>query len=99
MVEISGPVTSTDGGVQSLERAFLLLELMAEVGGEVALSRLAVERGIPLSTIHRLVCTLVARGNGRQAAFPPSPPGSRPNPAGENCRGRPGNLAALDTRS
>ncbi|WP_322099369.1 IclR family transcriptional regulator [Goekera deserti] len=53
-------------GVQSLERAFLLLELMAEAGGEVALSRLAAESGLPLSTIHRLVRTLVARGYVRQ---------------------------------
>jgi IclR family acetate operon transcriptional repressor len=66
MAESSGPVSSTDGGVQSLERAFLLLELMAEDGGEVALSRLAVESGLPLSTIHRLVRTLVARGYVRQ---------------------------------
>ncbi|MCV2490226.1 IclR family transcriptional regulator [Geodermatophilus sp. YIM 151500] len=53
-------------GVQSLERAFLLLELMAEDGGEVALSRLAADSGLPLSTIHRLVRTLVARGYVRQ---------------------------------
>jgi IclR family acetate operon transcriptional repressor len=59
-------IGSTDGGVQSLERAFLLLELMAEDGGEVALSRLAVDSGLPLSTIHRLVRTLVSRGYVRQ---------------------------------
>jgi IclR family acetate operon transcriptional repressor len=59
-------VGSTSDGVQSLERAFLLLELMAEDGGEVALSRLAVDSGLPLSTIHRLVRTLVARGYVRQ---------------------------------
>jgi IclR family transcriptional regulator, acetate operon repressor len=53
-------------GVQSLERAFVLLELMAEDGGEVPLSRLAVASGLPLSTIHRLVRTLVARGYVRQ---------------------------------
>jgi IclR family acetate operon transcriptional repressor len=70
MSETTGPagtgVSSADGGVQSLERAFLLLELMAEDGGEVALSRLAVDSGLPLSTIHRLVRTLVARGYVRQ---------------------------------
>jgi IclR family acetate operon transcriptional repressor len=59
-------VGGTSDGVQSLERAFLLLELMAENGGEVALSRLAVDSGLPLSTIHRLVRTLVARGYVRQ---------------------------------
>src|SRR3954452_4827930 len=53
-------------GVQSLERAFLLLELMADEGGEVPLSRLAVGSGLPLSTIHRLIRTLVARGYVRQ---------------------------------
>jgi IclR family acetate operon transcriptional repressor len=56
----------TTDGVQSLERAFELLELMAEAGGEVALSRLALESGMPLSSIHRLVRTLVARGYVRQ---------------------------------
>jgi IclR family acetate operon transcriptional repressor len=56
---------ATDG-VQSLERAFELLELMADAGGEVALSRLALESGMPLSSIHRLVRTLVARGYVRQ---------------------------------
>jgi IclR family transcriptional regulator, acetate operon repressor len=53
-------------GVQSLERAFTLLELMAEEGGEVPLSRLAIGSGLPLSTIHRLIRTLVARGYVRQ---------------------------------
>jgi len=53
-------------GVQSLERAFVLLELMAEAGGEVAISRLAADSGLPVSTIHRLVRTLMARGYVRQ---------------------------------
>ena len=56
----------TADGVQSLERAFLLLELMADAGGEVAISRLAADSGLPVSTIHRLVRTLVARGYVRQ---------------------------------
>jgi IclR family transcriptional regulator, acetate operon repressor len=53
-------------GVQSLDRAFRLLELMAEAGGEVGLSRLAEASGMPVSSIHRLVRTLVARGYVRQ---------------------------------
>jgi IclR family transcriptional regulator, acetate operon repressor len=53
-------------GVQSLDRAFHLLELMAEAGGEVALSGLAEESGMPLSSIHRLIRTLVTRGYVRQ---------------------------------
>ena len=53
-------------GVQSLDRAFLLLELMADADGEVAISRLAADSGLAVSTIHRLVRTLVARGYVRQ---------------------------------
>lgn len=50
------------GGVQSLGRAFDVLELMAAADGEIALSRLAEESGLPGPTIHRIVRTLVARG-------------------------------------
>ena len=50
------------GGVQSLDRAFELLELMAAAGGEVALSQLATASGLPVPTIHRIVRTLVASG-------------------------------------
>ncbi|MCQ8774214.1 IclR family transcriptional regulator [Streptomyces sp. KLMMK] len=54
------------GGVQSLERAFDLLERMADAGGEVGLSELATSSGLPLPTIHRLMRTLVACGYVRQ---------------------------------
>ncbi|MDT3400237.1 IclR family transcriptional regulator [Streptomyces sp. B1866] len=54
------------GGVQSLERAFDLLERMADAGGEVGLSELASSSGLPLPTIHRLMRTLVACGCVRQ---------------------------------
>lgn len=54
------------GGVQSLERAFDLLERMADAGGEVGLSELAGSSGLPLPTIHRLMRTLVAAGYVRQ---------------------------------
>lgn len=56
------------GGVQSLERAFDLLERMADAGGEVGLSELAAGSGLPLPTIHRLMRTLVACGYVRQQA-------------------------------
>jgi IclR family acetate operon transcriptional repressor len=62
-VESAGRATS---GVQSLDRAFRLLELMADAGGEVALSSLARASGLPVSSIHRLVRTLAARGYVRQ---------------------------------
>ncbi|WP_420000592.1 IclR family transcriptional regulator [Streptomyces boninensis] len=60
----SAPAAS--GGVQSLERAFDLLERMADAGGEVGLSELATTSGLPLPTIHRLMRTLVACGYVRQ---------------------------------
>ena len=54
------------GGVQSIERAFALLEVMADLGGVAGLSRLAEASGLPLPTIHRLVRTLVDTGYLRQ---------------------------------
>jgi IclR family acetate operon transcriptional repressor len=58
--------TGRDGGVQSLQRAFDLLELLADAGGEASLSELAVLSGLPMPTIHRLIRTLVALGYVRQ---------------------------------
>lgn len=58
--------SAPSGGVQSLERAFDLLERMADAGGEVGLSELSVSSGLPLPTIHRLMRTLVACGYVRQ---------------------------------
>lgn len=57
---------TSNGGVQSVERTFELLELMAEAGGEVALSQLAASSGLPLPTIHRIMRTLVGGGYVRQ---------------------------------
>ncbi|WP_129843125.1 IclR family transcriptional regulator [Streptomyces sp. RFCAC02] len=58
--------SSASGGVQSLERALVLLEHMADAGGETGLSELAASSGLPLPTIHRLMRTLVATGYVRQ---------------------------------
>jgi IclR family acetate operon transcriptional repressor len=55
-------------GVQSVERVFGLLELIADAGGEVMLSHLASSSGLPVPTIHRLLRTLVAKGYIRQHA-------------------------------
>lgn len=54
------------GSVQSVERAAELLELLADAGGEAALSELAATTGLPLPTIHRLMRTLLALGYVRQ---------------------------------
>lgn len=57
---------SRSGGVQSLDRAFALLEIMADAGGEISLSQLAGSSGLPLPTIHRIIRTLVGNGYVRQ---------------------------------
>ncbi|MER7115986.1 IclR family transcriptional regulator [Saccharomonospora azurea] len=55
-----------NGGVQSLQRAFELLERLADTGGEASLSELAASSGLPMPTIHRLIRTLVTLGYVRQ---------------------------------
>jgi IclR family acetate operon transcriptional repressor len=61
-----GQESRARGGVQSLERAFAILEAMADAGGVIGLSQLAADAGLPLATIHRLVRTLVDLGYVRQ---------------------------------
>jgi IclR family transcriptional regulator, acetate operon repressor len=55
------------GAVQSVSRAFEVLETLAE-HGPLTLSRLATESGLPLSTVHRLVGSLVSLGYVRLGA-------------------------------
>ena len=55
--------------VQSLGRALAILEAMADAGGPIGLSQLAVQAQLPLATIHRLVRTLVDLGYVRQEAI------------------------------
>ena len=54
------------GGVQSVERAFEVLEIMASAGGTITLSDLAERAELPQPTIHRLVRTLLVMGYVRQ---------------------------------
>ncbi|HZA10496.1 IclR family transcriptional regulator [Mycobacterium sp.] len=58
--------SSIKGGVQSVERAFELLEIMASAGGTIALGELAARAELPQPTIHRLVRTMLAMGYVRQ---------------------------------
>ena len=59
---------AASGGVQSVERAFDLLEMLADAGGALGLSELSTISGLPLPTAHRLMRTLVNRGYVRQEA-------------------------------
>jgi IclR family acetate operon transcriptional repressor len=54
------------GGVQSVERAFEVLEIIASAGGTITLSDLAERAELPLPTIHRLARTLLVMGYVRQ---------------------------------
>ena len=59
--------TSTGGPrVQSLARAFEVLERLADAGGTSSLSELATDTGLAPATIHRLIQSLVAGGYVRQ---------------------------------
>ena len=54
------------GGVQSLDRALLLLEHLADAGGSMRLAELEGATGLPLPTIHRLLRSLAQNGYVRQ---------------------------------
>src|SRR5690606_11144766 len=61
-----GEETRVAEAVRSLERAFDLLEHLADAGGEMALSELTEVSGLPMPTIYRLMRTLVNQGYVRQ---------------------------------
>src|SRR5699024_6220351 len=58
----------TQPGVQSVERAFVLLGRIADAGGRATLSELAERAELPMPTIHRLLSTIVNWGCARQRA-------------------------------
>ena len=64
--DAAGSRRGSPGSVQSVARAFELLESIADLGGIVGLTDLAAHSGLPLATIHRLVSTLVDLGYLRQ---------------------------------
>jgi IclR family acetate operon transcriptional repressor len=59
-------VSSSTGGVQSVNKALDVLEALAEAGGGLPLTDLSLETGIPMATLHRLARTLLSRGYLRQ---------------------------------
>ena len=70
-------------GVQSVERALDLLELLTEAGGAQGLTQLAARSGLPLPTIHRLMRTLTQRGYVRRETARRYTLGPRLVPLGE----------------
>ncbi len=79
-------MTGTPGpthGVQSVARAFEMLELMAAAGGTLGIAALAESSDLPPPTIHRLIRTLVALGYVRQLPSRRYTLGPRLSPLGE----------------
>lgn len=66
MAAASRKGSNAGGGVQSVERAFELMELIGRAGGECSLTHLSTESPLPPPTIHRLLRTLVGIGYVRQ---------------------------------
>jgi len=63
------PMGRDKGGIQALDRAFLILDIIADAGGEAKLTEISTIAGLNVSTCHHLISTLynwgyVARGAG-----------------------------------
>ena len=86
-------------GVQSVQRAFELLELIVRAGGDIGISEAAAESGLPLPTIHRLLQTLVAAGYVRQLPSRRYALGPRLIPLGDGAQQTVGRLGSLPPRS
>src|SRR5580692_10896824 len=52
------PIGRDHGGIQALDRAFLILDVMADAGGEAKLTEIAATAGLNVSTCHHLISTL-----------------------------------------
>jgi IclR family transcriptional regulator, acetate operon repressor len=52
------PMGRDHGGIQALDRAFLILDVMADAGGEAKLTEIAASAGLNVSTCHHLISTL-----------------------------------------
>jgi IclR family acetate operon transcriptional repressor len=52
------PMGRDHGGIQALDRAFLILDVIADAGGEAKLTEIANIAGLNISTCHHLISTL-----------------------------------------
>ena len=66
MKEAAAPPKRSRRSVQSVDRALDLLEALVAADGEVAITALAGRTGLHVSTVHRLLATLLRRGYVRQ---------------------------------
>jgi IclR family acetate operon transcriptional repressor len=68
VVQVPTQESALAGRVQSLDRAFAVLEAVADAGGTARIVDIAQRTGLPQPTIHRLARSLVANGTLRQEA-------------------------------
>ena len=59
-------MTHSAGPVQSIDRVLDLVELLADSPSGMLLSELAGESGLHISTVHRLLNSLIERGYARK---------------------------------
>jgi IclR family transcriptional regulator, acetate operon repressor len=64
--EVAATQKRTRRSVQSVDRALDLLEALVAADGEVSITALATRTGLHVSTVHRLLSTLLRRGYVRQ---------------------------------
>lgn len=60
------PLERNAGSLQSVERAFILLEALASAGGTLSLGELTAQSELPAPTIHRVLKTLIVHGYVRR---------------------------------
>src|SRR5258708_19300173 len=82
------PMGRDKGGIQALDRALLILDIIADAGGAAKLTEISAIAGLNVSTCHHLISTLynwgyVARGTGSKTyalgprILHPTPPSLR----------------------
>jgi IclR family acetate operon transcriptional repressor len=57
----AAPNAAARHSIQSVDRALLLLETIADMGGEATLTELATRTRLNISTCHHLLATLIKR--------------------------------------
>ena len=68
MVDAANSAVPQAGGVQSLERALDILEVLGRSDGELGVSEIGLSVGLANGTVHRLLSTLTRRGYARQVS-------------------------------
>lgn len=63
----SKPATPTESGtIQSVHRAFIVLEMIAERGGHASVGQIAAGTSLPVGSVHRMLRSLLTAGYVRQ---------------------------------